>query len=99
MRDVDVVIMLHLQRERMRGTLLPSEHKYFQFTSNISQKAGLCSGRTGYPLLAELAATLCGLGNIWRFPLIPPVQSRAILLRCARLVLAIRCAFLYLCPV
>jgi len=29
-RDVDVVIMLRLQRERMRGAMLPSEHEYFQ---------------------------------------------------------------------
>jgi len=29
-RDVDVVIMLRLQKERMRGALLPSEHEYFQ---------------------------------------------------------------------
>jgi len=29
-RDVDVVIMLRLQRERMRGALLPSEHEYYQ---------------------------------------------------------------------
>ena len=29
-RDADVVIMLRLQRERMRGALLPSEHEYFQ---------------------------------------------------------------------
>ncbi len=29
-RDVDVVIMLRLQRERMSGALLPSEHEYFQ---------------------------------------------------------------------
>jgi aspartate carbamoyltransferase catalytic subunit len=29
-RDVDVVIMLRLQRERMQGALLPSEHEYFQ---------------------------------------------------------------------
>jgi aspartate carbamoyltransferase catalytic subunit len=29
-RDVDVVIMLRLQRERMEGALLPSEHEYFQ---------------------------------------------------------------------
>ena len=29
-RDVDVIIMLRLQRERMRGALLPSEHEYFQ---------------------------------------------------------------------
>ena len=28
--DVDVVIMLRLQKERMRGALLPSEHEYFQ---------------------------------------------------------------------
>ncbi|MEJ2644366.1 MAG: aspartate carbamoyltransferase catalytic subunit [Gammaproteobacteria bacterium] len=29
-RDADVVIMLRLQRERMQGALLPSEHEYFQ---------------------------------------------------------------------
>ncbi len=29
-RDVDVVIMLRLQKERMAGALLPSEHEYFQ---------------------------------------------------------------------
>jgi aspartate carbamoyltransferase catalytic subunit len=30
LRDVDVVIMLRLQRERMENALLPSEHEYFQ---------------------------------------------------------------------
>jgi aspartate carbamoyltransferase catalytic subunit len=29
-RDADVIIMLRLQRERMRGAFLPSEHEYFQ---------------------------------------------------------------------
>ncbi len=29
-RDVDVIIMLRLQHERMSGALLPSEHEYFQ---------------------------------------------------------------------
>jgi len=29
-RDVDVIIMLRLQKERMLGALLPSEHEYFQ---------------------------------------------------------------------
>ena len=29
-REVDVVIMLRLQKERMQGALLPSEHEYFQ---------------------------------------------------------------------
>ncbi len=29
-RDVDVVIMLRLQRERMQGALLPSEHEYYR---------------------------------------------------------------------
>jgi aspartate carbamoyltransferase catalytic subunit len=29
-RDTDVIIMLRLQRERMRGAFLPSEHEYFQ---------------------------------------------------------------------
>ena len=30
LKDVDVVIMLRLQKERMRGALLPSEGEYFQ---------------------------------------------------------------------
>ncbi|GAB4345883.1 MAG: aspartate carbamoyltransferase catalytic subunit [Gammaproteobacteria bacterium] len=30
LEGVDVVMMLRLQRERMRGTLLPSAHEYFQ---------------------------------------------------------------------
>jgi aspartate carbamoyltransferase catalytic subunit len=30
LRDVDVVIMLRLQNERMRGALLPSAHEYFK---------------------------------------------------------------------
>ncbi len=29
-RDVDVIVMLRLQRERMNSALLPSEHEYFQ---------------------------------------------------------------------
>jgi aspartate carbamoyltransferase catalytic subunit len=29
--DVDVVIMLRLQKERMQSALLPSQHEYFQF--------------------------------------------------------------------
>jgi aspartate carbamoyltransferase catalytic subunit len=29
-KDVDVVIMLRLQRERMQGAMLPSAHEYFQ---------------------------------------------------------------------
>ena len=30
LRDSDVIIMLRLQKERMQGGLLPSEHEYFQ---------------------------------------------------------------------
>ncbi len=30
LKDVDVIIMLRLQNERMQGELLPSEHEYFQ---------------------------------------------------------------------
>jgi len=29
-RDADVIIMLRLQRERMQGAMLPSEHEYFR---------------------------------------------------------------------
>ncbi len=37
-RDVDVVIMLRLQHERMRGALLPSEHEYFQLYGLTDEK-------------------------------------------------------------
>jgi aspartate carbamoyltransferase catalytic subunit len=37
-RDVDVVIMLRLQRERMRGAMLPSEHEYFQLYGLTEQR-------------------------------------------------------------
>jgi aspartate carbamoyltransferase catalytic subunit len=30
LKDVDVIMMLRLQRERMRSALLPSEHEYFK---------------------------------------------------------------------
>ena len=30
LKDVDVVMLLRLQRERMRGTFLPNEHEYFK---------------------------------------------------------------------
>lgn len=31
LQDVDVVVMLRLQRERMQSALLPNEHEFFQF--------------------------------------------------------------------
>ena len=37
-RDVDVVIMLRLQRERMDGALLPSEHEYFHLYGLSDQR-------------------------------------------------------------
>ena len=37
-RDCDVVIMLRLQRERMRGIMLPSEHEYFQLYGLTEEK-------------------------------------------------------------
>ncbi len=36
--DVDVVIMLRLQHERMQGALLPSEHEYFRFYGLTREK-------------------------------------------------------------
>jgi len=30
LRDIDIIIMLRLQHERMAGALLPSEHEYFR---------------------------------------------------------------------
>jgi aspartate carbamoyltransferase catalytic subunit len=41
LRDVDVVIMLRLQRERMEGALLPSEHEYFQVYGLTEEKLAL----------------------------------------------------------
>ncbi len=37
LRDVDVVIMLRLQKERMQSALLPSEHEYYQLYGLTSQ--------------------------------------------------------------
>ena len=37
-RDVDVVIVLPLQRKRMRGAMLPSEHEYFQLYGLTEQR-------------------------------------------------------------
>jgi aspartate carbamoyltransferase catalytic subunit len=38
LRDVDVVIALRLQYERMQGALLPSEHEYFQLYGLTEEK-------------------------------------------------------------
>ena len=40
--DVDVVIMLRLQRERMAGALLPSEQEYFQQFGLTEEKLSVC---------------------------------------------------------
>jgi len=37
-RDVDVIMMLRLQNERMRGALLPSAHEYFQLYGLTEEK-------------------------------------------------------------
>ena len=41
LRDVDVVIMLRLQRERMTGAMLPSEKEYFQCYGLTADKLAL----------------------------------------------------------
>lgn len=41
LKDVDVVITLRLQRERMQGALLPSEHEYFQRFGLTEEKLAL----------------------------------------------------------
>ncbi len=41
LRDVDVVIMLRLQRERMNGAFLPSEHEYYQLYGLTESKLEL----------------------------------------------------------
>jgi len=48
LRDVDVVVMLRLQRERMEGALLPSEQEFFQqygLTQEFFQQYGLTEER------------------------------------------------------
>jgi aspartate carbamoyltransferase catalytic subunit len=37
-KDVDVIIMLRLQRERMQGAFLPSEHEYFELFGLTEKK-------------------------------------------------------------
>jgi aspartate carbamoyltransferase catalytic subunit len=37
-QDVDVVMMLRLQKERMRGAMLPSEHEYYQLYGLTEQR-------------------------------------------------------------
>jgi aspartate carbamoyltransferase catalytic subunit len=38
LEDVDVVIMLRLQKERMQSALLPSQHEYFQYYGLTDEK-------------------------------------------------------------
>jgi len=40
-RDADVIIMLRLQRERMQGALLPSEHEYFELFGLTEEKLAI----------------------------------------------------------
>jgi len=39
-QDADVIIMLRLQRERMQGAMLPSEHEYFQLFGLTEARLG-----------------------------------------------------------
>ncbi len=41
LRDVDVVIMLRLQKERMRGALLPSENEYYRLFGLTRERLAL----------------------------------------------------------
>ena len=41
LRDVDVVIMLRLQRERMQGAMLPSEHEYYRLYGLTEEKLSM----------------------------------------------------------
>lgn len=41
LRDVDVIIMLRLQKERMQCALLPSEHEYFQLFGLTEERLAL----------------------------------------------------------
>jgi len=41
LRDVDVIIMLRLQNERMRGALLPSSQEYFKHYGLTPEKLAM----------------------------------------------------------
>jgi len=41
LKDVDVIIMLRLQHERMRGALLPSAQEYFKHYGLTQEKLAL----------------------------------------------------------
>ena len=41
LHDVDVIIMLRLQKERMQGALIPSEHEYFQLYGLTPERLAL----------------------------------------------------------
>jgi aspartate carbamoyltransferase catalytic subunit len=41
LRDVDVVVMLRLQSERMRGALLPSAQEFFKYYGLTPEKLAL----------------------------------------------------------
>lgn len=43
LKDVDVIIMLRLQRERMHGAMLPSEAEYFKYYGLTADKLALAS--------------------------------------------------------
>lgn len=43
LKQVDVVIMLRLQKERMQGALLPSEHEYFHLFGLTQQRLSLAA--------------------------------------------------------
>lgn len=43
LRDADVIIMLRLQKERMSGALLPSEHEYFQYWGLTQERLALAA--------------------------------------------------------
>ncbi len=42
-KDADVIIMLRLQRERMQGALLPSEHEYYELFGLTEEKLAVAA--------------------------------------------------------
>ena len=43
LKNIDVIIMLRLQKERMQGALLPSEHEYFQLFGLTQDRLSLAA--------------------------------------------------------
>jgi aspartate carbamoyltransferase catalytic subunit len=90
LRDCDVVVMLRLQNERMRGALLPSAQEFFKNYGLTSDKLAL----------AKKDAIVMHPGPINRGVELDPAVAdgeRSVILDQVTYGVAVRMALLYLC--